>query len=365
MAGEGAPQPFAGGGGKIRAATGQLWGNPVYDWKALAEDGYRWWVRRYAAERNVSLLGDVPIYCAHDSADVWANPRFFRLDAEGRAELQAGVPPDYFSATGQLWGNPVYDWKALAEDGYRWWVRRVKASLAMVDLLRIDHFRGFEAYWAVDKGEDTAVKGRWIKGPGQALFDVFKKELGANLPILAEDLGVITPRVDRLRTDNGLPGMKVLHFAFSEGAEAYLPHEYERNTVCYAGTHDNDTTRGWYEAEGPDYAHMDRGVIEYERDKARRYLGRDGGGMAWDLMRLAFSSVANTAIVGMQDLFNLPNSCRMNRPGLGDGQWRWRLTGEQLRDAPWEGVRDLVHLYGREPVKPARDPVEDVETVDL
>lgn len=232
-------------------------------------------------------------------------------------------------------------------------------------MLRIDHFRGFEAYWAVDKGEKTAIKGRWIKGPGQALFDAFKRELGNDLPILAEDLGVITPAVDRLRTSNGLPGMKVLHFAFSDGAEAYLPHTYEPNTMCYVGTHDNDTTRGWYAAEGPDYEHMDRNAIEYERDKARRYLGRDGSGMAWDLMRLAFGSVANTAMVQMQDILDLPNSCRMNRPGLGDGQWGWRMTSDQLANAPWGPVCDMVRLYGREPVKAAKEPAEDVETEDL
>ena len=327
---------------------------------------FRQWseIRRYAMRKNVSLLGDVPIYCAHDSADVWADPHYFSLDRDGRAEWQAGVPPDYFSATGQLWGNPVYDWKALEKDKYRWWVKRVKATLAMVDMLRIDHFRGFEAYWAVDKGENTAINGRWVKGPGQALFDVFRKELGRNLPILAEDLGVITPSVDKLRLDNGLPGMKVLHFAFADGAESYLPHTYETNTVCYVGTHDNDTTRGWYEADGADYEHMDRNAVEAERDKARRYLGRDGSGMAWDLMRLAFSSVADTAVVQMQDLFNLSNDCRMNRPGHGEGQWRWRMTDEQLANAPWGGVRDLVHLYGRDPVKPEREPVEDVKTVE-
>lgn len=326
---------------------------------------FRQWLdlKRYLADRGVKFMGDVPIYCAHDSADVWGEPRFFMLDADGNAEYQAGVPPDYFSATGQLWGNPLYDWKAVADDGYMWWVRRVKATLAMVDMLRIDHFRGFQAYWAVDKGETTAIKGRWVEGPGQALFDVFRRELGDNLPILAEDLGVITPAVDTLRLDNGLPGMKVLHFAFSDGAEAYLPHTYHTNTVCYVATHDNDTTAGWYAAEGADYDHMSREALDAERDKARRYLGRDGSGMAWDLMRLAFGSVADTAMVLMQDVLNLPNSCRMNRPGLGEGQWRWRLEGDQLARAPWGGMRELVYLYGREPGKPARDPVEDVEAV--
>ena len=327
---------------------------------------FRQWaeLKDYAAARDIRFLGDVPIYCAHDSADVWSGSAFFRLDADGGAELQAGVPPDYFSATGQLWGNPVYDWEAIRADGYRWWVRRIKATLATVDMLRIDHFRGFEAYWAVDKGEMTAINGRWLKGPGQELFDVLKAELGGDLPILAEDLGVITPSVDRLRTDNGLPGMKVLHFAFAEGAEAYLPHTYEHNTVCYVGTHDNDTTRGWYEAQGPDYDHMSREGIEAERDRARRYLGRDGSGMPWDLMRLAFGSVADTAVAPMQDVLDLPNSCRMNRPGLGENQWRWRLTEEQLANAPWGGIRDMVYLYDRQPVKPEREAVQDVKTAE-
>ncbi len=325
---------------------------------------FRQWreLRAYAAERNVVFFGDVPIYCAHDSADVWAEPHFFQLDAAGGAALMAGVPPDYFSATGQLWGNPLYDWKAIREDGYRWWLRRIRAGLALVDMLRIDHFRGFQAYWAVNKGETTAVNGRWLRGPGQELFDSFRKELGDSLPIVAEDLGVITPSVDRLRLDNGLPGMKVLHFAFSEGAEAYLPHTYEPNTVCYVATHDNDTTRGWYEATGDDYAHMSRESLDHERDRARRYLGRDGSSMPWDLMRLALSSVADTAVLLMQDVLNLPNSCRMNRPGHGEGQWLWRLTEDQLAGASRGGLRDMVYLYGRQPIKSERPVVEDVKT---
>ncbi len=325
---------------------------------------FRQWkdLHDYAKSKNVRFLGDIPIYCAHDSADVWANPEFFQLDESGQAEQMAGVPPDYFSATGQLWGNPLYDWKKLRETGHAWWVRRIKASLAMVDMLRIDHFRGFQAFWAVKKGETTAVNGKWLPGPGQELFDAFKKELGDNLPILAEDLGVITPKVDKLRTDNGLPGMKVLHFAFADGAESYLPHTYEPNTVCYVATHDNDTTRGWNEAQGEDYEHMSREALDCERDKARRYLGRDGGNMPWDLMRLALSSVADTAMLLMQDVFDLPNSCRMNRPGQGENQWRWRLTGDQLANAPWGPLRDMVYLYGREPNKQAKTTVGDVRT---
>lgn len=328
---------------------------------------FRQWneLKRYAESKHVKFLGDIPIYCAHDSADVWAAPEYFHLDADGLAEFQAGVPPDYFSATGQLWGNPIYNWAALKKDSYSWWVHRLKAALAMVDMVRIDHFRGFEAFWAVPKGEKTAMHGRWILGPGQKLFDVFHRELGADLPILAEDLGVITPRVDKLRTDNGLPGMKILQFAFADGAESYLPYSYDRNTVCYVATHDNDTTLGWYEAEGPDYEHMSREALGAERDKARRFLGRDGSGIAWDLMRLALESVADTAILLMQDVLNLPNSCRMNRPGIGENQWRWRMTGDQLTHANWGGLRDMVFLYGRQPVKPVRETVEDVEAVEL
>ncbi|MDR0362957.1 MAG: 4-alpha-glucanotransferase [Planctomycetota bacterium] len=327
---------------------------------------FRQWreLRSYAAARNIRFLGDVPIYCAHDSADVWAAPENFQLDENGGAELMAGVPPDYFAATGQLWGNPLYNWKALEETGYSWWLSRIDATLSLVDMLRIDHFRGFEAFWAVPKGETTAINGKWIKGPGQKFFDALKKKLGDNLPILAEDLGVITPGVDKLRLDNGLPGMKVLHFAFGVGAEAYLPHTYEPNCVCYVATHDNDTTRGWYDADSGDYAHMSKEVIEFERDRARRYLGRDGSSMPWDLMRLALGSVADTAVLLMQDVLNLPNSARMNRPGLGEGQWGWRLTSEQLADASWGGIRDMVELYGRLPVKPGKEPAEDVEAVE-
>lgn len=318
-------------------------------------------LKAYAAGKNIKLMGDIPIYCAHDSSDVWAAPEYFQLDPDGSAAAMAGVPPDYFSPTGQMWGNPLYDWKALAADGYRWWLKRIRQTLALVDMLRIDHFRGFEAYWAVAKGETTAINGKWVKGPGQKFFDALKGELGKDLPIVAEDLGVITPAVDKLRLDNRLPGMKVLHFAFSDGAEAYLPHNYDRNTVCYVATHDNDTSRGWYEAAGPDYEHMSHEGIEYERDRARRYLGSDGRDMPWNLMRLALSSVADTAILLMQDMLNLPNSARLNRPGQGEGQWLWRLEEGQIEQASWGGLRDMVYLYGREPLKKEKPPVGDVE----
>ncbi|MDR2390795.1 MAG: 4-alpha-glucanotransferase [Planctomycetota bacterium] len=325
---------------------------------------FRQWqrLRRYANGKNVKLFGDIPIYCAHDSADVWANPELFRLGENGEASFMAGVPPDYFSATGQLWGNPLYDWERLRRDGFRWWRRRIQASLKLTDMLRIDHFRGFQAYWAVPRGETTAINGKWLKGPGQELFNAFREDFGNHLPIVAEDLGVITPSVDALRRDNGLPGMKVLHFAFGGDSDAYLPHAYERNTVCYVATHDNDTTRGWYEAAGEDYAHIPREVVEQERDRARRYLGRDGSGMAWDLMRLALSSVADTAMLTMQDVLDLPNSCRMNRPGRGEGQWLWRLADGDLERANRAGLREMAELYGRLASKPGRKIVPDVTT---
>lgn len=321
-------------------------------WRAL---------KAVAAMKRIRLIGDVPIYCAHDSADVWASPKFFQLDDDGNASFMAGVPPDYYSATGQLWGNPLYDWTALAADGYRWWLDRIRATLSIVDILRIDHFRGFQAYWSIPKGEKTAINGKWLIGPGQDFFTHLQDELGENLPIIAEDLGVITPSVEKLRDDNGLPGMKVLQFAFCDGAEVYLPYSYSPNCVCYVATHDNDTTRGWYDAVGPDYAHMDNETITRERDRARRYLGRDGSDISWDLMRLALQSVADTTVLLMQDILNLGNASRMNRPGIGEGQWAWRLTSQQLESAPSGALRDMVFLYGRQPEKKEPDPVEDVE----
>ncbi len=315
---------------------------------------FRQWkkLKDYAAARQVRLVGDIPIYPAHDGADVWAAQEYFALDRSGRAELMAGVPPDYFSPVGQLWGNPVYRWEAMRKNNYAWWVTRFKANLQLVDVLRIDHFRGFEAYWEVPQGEKNAVNGRWIKGPGEALFTVLRRELG-DLPIMAEDLGVITPEVDALREGLGLPGMKILQFAFCDGAEKYLPHTYSPNCVVYTATHDNDTTRGWYLAEGPDYAHMDRDAIGRERDRARRYLGRDGADIAWDLIRLALGSVADTAIFPLQDALNLGNDCRMNRPGIAAGPWSWRVTPEQLAAAPAGALRDMCELYGRRPQPPA------------
>ena len=318
---------------------------------------FRQWraLREYARESGVRLIGDLPIYCAHDSADVWSSPQFFSVTRHGNLKYLAGVPPDAFSSDGQLWSNPVYDWAALREDGYRWWVERVRASLEMVDLLRIDHFRGLESYWRVRAGAKTARKGKWMKGPGIELFDAIREELG-EVPIIAEDLGMITSRVEALREAAGVPGMKVLQFAFGRGANMYRPHTYEKNCVVYTGTHDNDTTRGWYEATGPEYAGDDRAVIERERDLVRRYIARDGSDITWDFIRLALSSVADIAVIPMQDILDLGGEARMNRPGVASGQWDWRLTPEQFASAWSERLADLCRLYGRPPKKRKVEP---------
>jgi 4-alpha-glucanotransferase len=262
-------------------------------WKAL---------KRYANERGVRIIGDMPIFVSPDSADVWSNPHLFLLDEHRRPKVVAGVPPDYFSATGQLWGNPLYDWQALKQTGYAWWVDRLRATLELVDLVRLDHFRAFESYWEVPVDAPTAQTGHWVKGPGADLFETLRRALGG-LPLMAEDLGLITKEVEELRAQLRLPGMRVLQFAFGEGGgHAFLPHNYERLTVAYTGTHDNDTTRGWY-ASAP----------ENVRDHVRRYLARDGRDIAWDFIRLAWSSVADCAIAPLQDVLDLGSEARADR----------------------------------------------------
>ncbi len=296
-------------------------------WRALKQD---------ANERGIRIIGDVPIFVASDSADVWASPHLFWLDDRRRPTVVAGVPPDYFSATGQLWGNPLYDWTALKRTGYAWWIARLRETLKQVDLIRLDHFRGFEAYWEVAAGRPTAEIGRWVPGPGADLLSTLREALG-QLPLIAEDLGVITPAVEALRDQFGLPGMRILQFAFSDGAaNAYLPHNFVRNTVVYTGTHDNDTTRGWFES-----------LPESERDPVRRYLARDGNDIVWDLIRLAWSSVADCAIVPLQDVLDLGTEARMNLPGRAAGNWTWRFTESMLTAALLERLRELTTLYGR------------------
>ena len=301
---------------------------------------FRQWraLRAYANDRGVRIIGDVPIFVAYQSAETWAHPGLFELDDHGRQTVVAGVPPDLFSATGQHWGNPLYRWAAHAADGYAWWTQRVRHTFEMVDILRIDHFRGFAAYWEIPSGETTAVNGRWRPGPGEALFDAVAGALGP-LPIIAEDLGVITPDVDALRRRLGLPGMCVLQFAFGQpdgGANRYLPHNHEALSVCLTGSHDNDTTAGWWSQQP-----------EPVRDQLREYFATDGMDVAGTLMRAAFASVADTAIVPMQDVLRLGGEHRMNLPGTATGNWSWRFHWGQVGPWPGETLRRMAELYGR------------------
>jgi 4-alpha-glucanotransferase len=304
---------------------------------------FRQWggLKRHANTWGIRLVGDAPIFVSGDSADVWANPHLFLLDGRRRPTVVAGVPPDYFSATGQLWGNPLYDWEALRRTHYAWWVARLRGLLEQVDRVRLDHFRGFEAYWAVPAGMPTAETGRWVKGPGKELFEALRAALGG-LPLIAEDLGLITPAVEALRDELGLPGMRVLQFAFGDTpANPFLPHNYRRNTIAYTGTHDNDTTRGWYAS-----------LPEKQKDFVRRYLSRDGRDIAWDFLRLAWSSVAGAAVAPLPDVLDLGSEARMNQPGRPAGNWGWRLRDGVLTDAVLGRLADLTELYGRAPAAP-------------
>lgn len=298
-------------------------------------------LRERAAALGIQIIGDTPIFTALDSADVWSSPQLFQLDpATLRPTAVAGVPPDYFSADGQLWGNPLYDWPAHARDGYRWWVERLRANFTLYDVVRIDHFRGFEAYWSVPAGAATARNGRWVTGPGVALFEAIRQAIpGAKL--IAEDLGLLTPATIALREATGLPGMAVLQFAFGGPADnLYLPHNVKPNTVIYSGTHDNDTTRGWYAT-----------ADEKTRDHVRRYFRVSGNEVAWDFIRACYESVANLAIVPLQDLLSLGSEARFNTPGRSQGNWNWRYRPEQLqalRDGSANYLHELAELYGRD-----------------
>ncbi len=296
-------------------------------------------LKTYANGHGISIMGDIPIYVAPDSADVWSCPHNFCLDpVTSQPALMAGVPPDYFSETGQLWGNPVYNWDYLTETEFAWWIQRFQVLLNYVDIIRIDHFRGFEAYWAVPQGETTALNGTWIEAPGHLFFKTLEAKLG-KLPIVAEDLGIITPEVEAVRDQFGFPGMKILQFAFDSGSgNAYLPFNYEgRDWVVYPGTHDNDTTVGWFESRSPD-----------EQQWVTNYLGSLGSaGIHWDLIRIAFSSVANQAIIAFQDILGLGSNARMNRPSTASGNWGWRYRAEALNDEVQESLRVMTQLYGR------------------
>jgi 4-alpha-glucanotransferase len=304
----------------------------------------------YAHSHNIRIIGDLPIFVSGDSADVWAHRELFRLGEDGRPTVVAGVPPDYFSATGQLWGNPLYDWQALAPTGYAWWLARLRATLEQVDVIRLDHFRGFEAYWEIPADQPTAETGQWVKGPGADFLSTVRDELGG-LPLIAEDLGIITPEVEALRDDFALPGMRILQFAFGGAVEnRFLPHNYERNTVVYTGTHDNDTTRGWYAA-----------LSEAEAHFLRRYLARDASDVAWDLIRLAWMSVADRAIVPLQDVLDLGTEARMNLPGRPAGNWRWRFRREMLTQHVLDRLRDMTELYGRDQATARSDQVHQTK----
>ncbi len=299
---------------------------------------FRQWrnLKEYANSKGLKLIGDIPIFVAIDSVDVWANPDLFLLGPDRHPQVVAGVPPDYFSVTGQLWGNPHYNWEALKKTGYAWWMERLRATLAQVDLIRLDHFLGFSAAWHVPAGRTTAEIGEWVPGPGANLFETIRTTFGS-LPIIAEDLGLVTPAVEALRDQFQLPGMRILHFAFGDGPQnRFLPHNYEPNTLVYTGTHDNNTSVGWYQT-----------TSENEKDHVRRYLGRDGSDIAWDLIRLAWSSVANYAVTPLQDLLSLGSDSRMNMPGRPEGNWSWRFRSEVITDPLLDRLGELTALYGR------------------
>ena len=305
-------------------------------------------LRAYGRERNISIIGDVPIYVAHDSADVWTNRQFFLLDERGNPVKIAGVPPDYFSATGQCWGNPIYNWPRLKQAGFQWWVERLRSALRLYDFIRIDHFRGFEGYWEVPANETTAVNGRWVKGPGAELFAVLRRELG-ELPIIAENLGVITPEVEALRHEFGLPGMAILQFAFGNDPQAptFKPHKYGHNLVAYTGTHDNDTVVGWWTSSGAgDSTRTPEDVVK-EHAYARAYLGFKDEPIHWVLIRGIMASVANTAIVPMQDALGLGSEARMNLPGMPSGYWRWRMKPEAASEEIAARLKKLATLFDR------------------
>ena len=321
----------------LRAATEacapRLGAHRFWQWRFFAQ-----WqaLREHAQARGVQFFGDLPIYLAHQSAEVWSRQDLFELDADGRAQVVAGVPPDYFSPTGQRWGNPLYRWESHAAEGHAWWAERLRRTLALVDIVRIDHFRGFAQYWEIPAASPTAIDGRWRAGPGAALFDALAAALG-RLPIVAEDLGLITADVTALRRRFALPGMAVLQFGFGDDARnPYLPHNHERDSVVYTGTHDNDTTQGWWASVG-----------EGERQRVRAYFGVDGGAIHRTLARAALCSVADRAILPLQDVLGLASEARMNRPGQAEGNWAWRFEWAQIEPAHAHALAELCAVTGR------------------
>jgi len=305
---------------------------------------FRQWMdlKRYANDREIRIMGDMPIYVSGDSADHASRPEMFRED------FVSGVPPDYFSATGQLWGNPVYDWDAMARAGFQWWVDRFRHTLAMVDLVRLDHFRGFEAFWQVPAGSATAIDGEWASGPGASLFRVLESRLGP-LPIIAENLGVITPEVEAIRMQFGFPGMTVLQFAFGADASSsiFRPHNYPREVVAYTGTHDNDTTVGWWNSGAGIETTLSAGQLQQEHEIACRYLRCDGREIHWSFIEAISASVADTVLIPLQDVLGLGSEARMNLPGRSDGNWQWRFEKGMVKSSHAARLKELAELYGR------------------
>ena len=304
-------------------------------------------LKSYANANGVKIVGDIPIFVALDSSDVWCNQSKFKLNADGTPKVVSGVPPDYFSKTGQLWGNPIYDWDAMRADGFSWWIARVAAALRTVDIVRVDHFRGFAAAWEVPGADETAENGRWVEVPGKELFLALKRSLG-ELPVIAEDLGVITPDVEELRDGFGFPGMRILQFAFGGDAKNHdLPHNYIENCVAYTGTHDNDTTVGWWKSQAGKGSTRDAEAITHEHDFCLRYLNTDGSEIHWDFIRAIWSSVAHTAITPLQDLLGIGTEGRMNLPASTAGNWFWRYTDGSITPDVIERLREMTETYGR------------------
>jgi 4-alpha-glucanotransferase len=315
----------------------------ILDQKFIQFEFFRQWkaLKKYCNERGIEIIGDIPIFVSHDSADVWANPDLFDLDKAGNPQTIAGVPPDYFSETGQCWGNPLYRWDVMEQTGFRWWIARVKSMLDVVDIIRLDHFRGFESFWEIPAGSTTAVHGRWVKGPGDRLFSVLRQSLG-RLPFIAEDLGLITPEVLELRDRWGFPGMRVLQFAFGDNSaqNPHKPYNFIPNCVAYTGTHDNDTSAGWFSSNTGTPALA-------EKEAALNYMGSNGKDAVWDFIRLLLSSSADTAIIPMQDVLELGSESRMNLPSTTGNNWLWRMREDQFKRELATRLRTMNQLYGR------------------
>ena len=300
-------------------------------------------LREFVHQNGIKIIGDLPIFIAYDSADLWANKELFTVRKDGSLEFVAGVPPDYFSATGQLWGNPLYKWKEMEKDDFLWWRRRISNLLTMVDIVRIDHFRGFDAFWEIPGDAETAINGRWVKAPGHKLFNAIKKSLGV-LPIIAEDLGVITDSVEELRDHFGFPGIKILQFGLGEdGDKKFLPHNHIKNCVVHTGSHDNETTHGFLESE----RHKNSGVYEW----AQKYFNYYGDNLTYELIRAAYQSPANICVIPMQDILNLGNEARMNYPGRPGGNWTWRFTWNQVSNDLASWYKQMTIMFERPPLK--------------